>query len=266
MFIKTHEVQHPRWGSNLANQLTAEQARDYGKDGKGHVVITTVPRVLFPGTKQKKTSYEWIERPATDEDVVRREFHHRCGLLKIVLVSSRDRIQFTAFLDGHVTSNFVSSEIEFRFAANELEDNGGKPTAEVWFAGSGPRRGPLEYYGTSRLVCTFADQEQMNQYLDLTSRRALKSVTYKGTRYDVTPAGSYQSGDGSSLPLLVAMYLLLSPSEQRAFAAQNPEVQSLADDTADDSQDTEESSGNDADFEGGADMGGGDVGGGGDTG
>ncbi len=49
--------------------------------------------------------------------------------------------------------------MEFRFAPDDLEDNDGNPIAEVWFSGKGTRRGPLQEYDTSRLICTFADKE-----------------------------------------------------------------------------------------------------------
>lgn len=228
--MAVQEIQHPRWGSNFGHQLSAEDVVEYGEDGKGYKIVTV--QRLFGGTKQKKKKVGYLKRLATDNDVVKRKFRHRCGLLRIVMAQGRDTPIFVAFLDGHVTSNFVSSEMEFHFAPDDLKDNDGKPIVEVWFEGKGKRRGPLDIYGTSRIVCTFADKEQMDQYLDLTNRRMPKSITHQGVTYDATNSGTYQSSDGNILPYLLVMYFLLSTNEQQAFAAQNPEVQSLLNDTS----------------------------------
>ncbi|MFA5997048.1 MAG: hypothetical protein WC791_01010 [Candidatus Paceibacterota bacterium] len=226
-----HQVNHPRWGSNLANQLTAS-VQTYGEDGHGYKTVT-VPRVLLGGTKQKKILVGFISRPAVDNECADRNFRHRCGLLKITMTpGGRNGPIFTVFLDGHVASNFVSHEIEFRFAPEELQENVGDPVAEVWFRGKGDRRGPLKEYSASRIVCTFADKEQMEKHLDVTSRQMPRSITSKGVVYHSTGSGHYQSNDGSMLPSLAVIYFLLSPSEQQAFAAQNPEVQSFVSDTS----------------------------------
>lgn len=230
--MTAHEIRHWRWGSNLANQLSADVASDYGEDGSGYKTVTV--QRLLGGAKQKKQYVGYVNRPATDDDSVKRQFHHRCGLLKIVMAPQRNGPMFVAFLDGHVTSNFVSSEMEFRFAPDVLKENDGKPIAEVWFSGTGKRHGPLHNYGTSRIICTFADKEQMDQCLDLTNRRMPKSITHQGVTYDATSGGQYQSGDGSILPYLVVMYFLLPSNEQQAFVTQNPEVRSLLGDTLQD--------------------------------
>ena len=112
------------------------------------------------------------------------------------------------------------------FAPDEVKEND-KPIAEVWFHGEGKRWGPLRNYGTSRIVCTFADRKQMEEYIDLRTRQMPKSITYQGVAYKAVDGGQYQSGDGNILPYLLVMYFLLSPSEQEAFTNQNPEVQGL---------------------------------------
>lgn len=222
-------IQHPHWGYNFANQLFVKNAFDNGEDGKGYKTVTV--RGIFGGKKQKKEFVGKVSRPATDDDSVVREFWHRCGLLKIVMTPHRDGPMFVAFLDGHVASNFVSDKMEFHFAPDDLKDNEGKPIAEVWFYGRGRRHGPLYDYSTSRIICTFADKEQMDQYLDLTNRRMPKSITHRGVTYSLTSSGAYQSSDGNILPDLLLMYFLLSANEQHAFVAQNPEVQSMLGDT-----------------------------------
>lgn len=216
-----HEVKHPIWGSNLANQLSANDVYEGGARKMVKV------RGLFGGEKMKQKWIDGFNRLATDDDSAKRYFRHRCGLLKIVMTPGRNGPTFVAFLDGHAPSNFDSHEIEFRFASEELADNEGKPVAEVWFSSTGKRWGPFSGYGTSRIVCTFANKEQTDQYLDVTNRRMPKSITHKGVTYGSTSSGQYQSSDGSILPYLLVMYFLLSSNEQQAFAAQNPEVQTM---------------------------------------
>ncbi len=234
--MAAHEVQHPRWGSNLANQIVAHAWKGQGNRGD-YNVTTEQYKGLFGGNKTRtKTEYVGPGWTLTtdDNEEAKRQYQHRCGLLKIVMTPHRNGPMFVVFLDGHVTSNFVSGEMEFRFAPGELTENSGNPIVEVWFHGRGKRHGPLDDYGTSRIVCTFADKEQMDQYLDLTNRRMPKSITHQGVTYSATSGGQYQSSDGSILPYLLVMYFLLSSNEQQAFAAQNPEVQSLLGDTTQD--------------------------------
>lgn len=285
--MTVHENQHARWGSNFANQIVAHAWK--GKGNHGEYNVTTEQYTgFFGGTKtRQKKEYVGTELVVTtdDNEEATRQFKHRCGLLKIVMTPHRNGPMFVAFLDGHVASNFVSSEMEFRFAPDDLKDNDSKPIAEVWWHGKGKRLGPFHDYGTSRIVCTFADKEQMDQYLDLTNRRMPKSITHQGVTYNSTSSGTYQSSDGSILPYLLVMYFLLSSNEQHAFAAQNPEVQSLLGDTTQNAtivdgpsdgggnqttvdganygDDSNNSGG--ADFDG-SDTGGGDTGGGGDCG
>jgi hypothetical protein len=218
--MAAHEVQHPRWGSNLDNQLSAYEWRHYGEDGYKR---TTENYTGFFGgqktrVKKKYVGYGWF--PTTDDN----------------------------------------------FAPDDLKYNDGMPIAEVWFDGTGKRRGPLHDYDTSRIVCTFADREQMDQYLDVTNRRMPKSITHQGVKYSGMTNGAYQSDDGSMLPGLLVMYFMLSSDEQQAFAAQNPEVQSLLGDTSSVAA-TDGASYGDGDQSGGADYGGGgDYGGGADVG
>lgn len=275
--MAAHEVQHPLWGSNLMNQIVAHARK--GKGNRGNYNVTTEQYSGFFGGMKTREKEEyvgtgWVITTDDNEDA-KRQYRHRCGLLKIVMTPHRNGPMFVVFLDGHVTSNFVSGEMEFRFAPEDLKKNDGKPIAEVWFHGKGKRRGPLHDYGTSRIICTFVDKEQMDQYLDLTNRRMPKSITHDGVTYSPTSGGQYQSSDGSILPYLLVMYFLLSPSEQEAFAAQNPEVQSMLGDTtqnasiADGPDGTVDQTpadgadyGDGGDYSGGADVGGSDTGGG----
>jgi prepilin-type processing-associated H-X9-DG protein len=229
--MAVHEIQHPHWGSNFANQLSFSPIRSYGENESGYNTVTVQG---FFGPKQKKQFVGWIELPTTDNDSVRRYFQHRCGLLKIVVTPHRNGPMSVVFLDGHVASNFISSNIEFRFAPDTLKENDGKPIAEIWFSGEGTRYGPLDGYDTSRIICTFANKEHMDQHLYLTNRRMPKFITYRGVTYSATSSGQYQSSDNSILSELLVMYSLLSPDEQQTFVAQNPEVQSLLGDTEQD--------------------------------
>ncbi len=234
--MAAHEVQHQRWGSNLANQISGHIWKGKGNDGPYNVTIEEYKGV-FGGTKTREkrehVGFAWF--PADDENKeAKRRFRHRCGLLRIVMTPHSKGPLFVVFLDGHVTSNFVSDEMEFRFAPEVLKENDGKPIAEVWFHGKGKRHGPLRNYGTSRIVCIFADKEQMDQYIDLNNRRMPKFITHQGVTYNATGGGEYKSNDGVSLNHLLVMYFLLMPHEQKAFAAHNPEVESLLGGTAQD--------------------------------
>ena len=220
-----NEIKHPVWGSNLANQLSAQKVYDKGEDGSGY---RTQKVIGWFGREKLENVYVGSSHvPPTDNDSTTRYFQHRCGLLKIVMTPGRSGPCFVVFLDGQVTSDFVSSKMEFRFAPEELRMNEGKPIAEIWFFGYGQRYGPFQDYGTSRIICTFADKEQMDQYLDVTNRRMPKAISYKGVAYNATSSGTYQSSDGNILPTLLVTYFLLSPNEQQAFAAQNPEMQGM---------------------------------------
>lgn len=228
-----HEIQHPRWGSNMTNQTVARALKGLGNQGEYHVTSEVVTNFLGWSIIRKKkecVGKGWVTTTDDNEDADR-QYQHRCGLLKITMTHQRGEPLFVAFLDGHVASNFNSKEMEFRLAPDELKDNEGKPIVEVWFSGKGRRRGPLSDYRTSRIICTFADKEQMDQYLDLKNRRMPKSITHQGMTYSSTGGGTYQSSDGVMLPHLLFMYFLLSPDEQRDFKAQNPELQSLLGDT-----------------------------------
>lgn len=226
--MTVHEIRHPNWGSNLANQLSAKVWKNYGTDGYQYteVVYTTIFGNRKTKTKTAYIGHNLYEADDADEEA-KREFKHRCGLLKIVMMPGRNGPVFAVFLDGHVVSNFDSGEMEYRFAPEELGENGGKPIAELMFSGKGKRFGPLRQYGTSHIICTFADQKQMNEYLDVTNRRMPKAIVYQGETYSSTSTGQYQSDSGSMLPLLMVMYFLLPNNEREAFAAQNPEIQGM---------------------------------------
>ena len=223
------EVLHPRWGSNLADQTSARAWKGMGNCGDYNITTEEYKGFFGRMKTRKKKEYVgigWVSVSDDNEDAIR-QYRHRCGLIKVIMTPHRNGPMFVALLDGHVTSNFASNEIEFRFAPDGLAENDGKPIAEVWFQGEGERRGPLHNYGTSRIVCTFADEAQMDHYLDVTGRKVPKSVTHNGATYHATGTGDYRSDDGSVLPYLLLAYLLLSPSEQKAFAAENSEVRDM---------------------------------------
>jgi hypothetical protein len=162
------QIQHSRWGNNLSNQLSVASALKGGDGDSGYT--TTVVKNFFGGERLKQKFVGLSLQPASDNDRALREFRHRCGLMKIMLMSNRCGSFFVAFLDGHCVSDFKSSDVEFRFAKDELDGNDGNPMAEIWFRGVGKRHGPLDLYGTTRLICTFADKKHMEQYLDLTNQ------------------------------------------------------------------------------------------------
>lgn len=229
-----HHVDHPVWGSNIGNQLVAKPISDPG-DNNSSYRVQRVPGWF--GRETTRRVYVGNNKiPAADTDNTARCFRHRCGLLKVVLMPGPQGPEFVAFLDGHVTSRFSPDEVSFHFA--ELGPDGGKPVADVEFWVNGPRKGPFTNYATTRLMCMFVDQAQMDQYVDVSNRRMPKAITHKGVTYRSNGSGEYHSDDGSALPLMVAMYLMLGPNEQQAFAAQNPDVRAMV-------------SGGDGDFGGG---------------
>jgi len=218
------EVQHPVWGSNVAHQISADDIPMYGEDGEGNKIVTVSG--WFGLEKKKRTFVGHINRPATDNDQTKRQFQHRCGLLKITLNSLdswRDDPVFTTSLDGHIGSELWASEMEFHFAPDELEENCGNPIAEIWFSVFGKRLGPFRDYNASRIVCVFRDKEQMLEYLDL-SNFPLNSTTviHKNVEYKETSPGQYESSDGGILKCLLVPYLLLSPEGKLTFEAQDP--------------------------------------------
>lgn len=214
--MSVNEIHHSLWGSNFANQIVAHEWKGLGNLGAQYDRVTEQYTNFLGFTRtRKKMVYVgegWVET-TDDNKIVTRRYQHRCGLLKIVMTPHRDGSMFVAFLEGHVTSTFISSEMEFRFAPDELKKNDGKPIAEVWFHGIGTRRGPLSHYGTSRIICTFADKGQMDQYLDLANRRMPNSIIHLGESYSATSTGTYQSSSGSALPNLLVLYYLLSTTE-----------------------------------------------------
>lgn len=231
-----YEIKHPVWGSNLSEQVEALVYKGLGN--RGNYNFTTEKYKDFFGKTKIRGREEFVGSgnvvTTDDNEIAKRQYRHRCGLLKITMTQlSKGTVMFTVFLDGHVVSDFPSNEIEFRLAPDDLKENANRPIAEIWFRGEGKRWGPLNLYVASRIICTFADKEQMEQYLDLTNRRVSKpgmhnkSIVYQGKIYNAISNSQYQSNDGSILPHLLMMYLLLSPSEQQTFAAQNPEVQDL---------------------------------------
>lgn len=161
--MSVFEAIHPIWGSNFSNQLKAADAKNPGDDGNGYI-ITIIPGLF--GGKRRQQRYVGDELlPATDGDNVKRHYRHKCELLRIVMMPRRYSPSFIVFMNGHITSEFDSDEIEIRIMPEELVENNSKPTAEVWFHGEGLRYGPLNHYDTDRVICTFASQEQLNAYL-----------------------------------------------------------------------------------------------------
>jgi len=155
-----HEIKHSVWGSNLEKQISPVKKE---KREENHNAITRLLLYLWNvyfGDSEKT-------KEINENSLVHRDFQHRCGLLKIIMTSKRQHPVFTALLDGHVASDFLADQVEFRFAPEELRSNNGKPVADVWFDGCGKRRGPLKYYDTYRAVLTFTNEEQMDLYLNV---------------------------------------------------------------------------------------------------
>lgn len=161
--MSVYEIKHPVWGSNFSNQLCAEDAKNPGENGNGYVTVT---KTGFFGREKQVREYVGDNLiTATDTDFVKRYFHHKCELLKIIMMPRQYSPTFIVLLDGHIMTEFYSHEIETRVQPDDLAGNKGRPIAEIWFHGIGQRYGPLTNYGSSRLICTFSSQEQLDSYL-----------------------------------------------------------------------------------------------------
>lgn len=121
--MTVHEIQHPRWGSNVANQIVAHAWK--GKGNLGDYNVTTEQYTGFLGRAKTRQKKEYVGTglvvTTDDNEEATRQYPHRCGLLKIVMTPHRNGPMFVVFLDGYVASNFVSGEMEFRFAAGRSE-------------------------------------------------------------------------------------------------------------------------------------------------
>lgn len=161
--MAVYEIKHPIWGSNFENQLEVDKINNPGDDGDGYVNVTVRGFLGREKEVKKYVGNDMIQ--ATDNDEAKRYYHHKCGLLKIIMMPRQYNPSFIVFLDGHITSEFSSREMELRIKPGELTSNDDKPIAEIWFYGTGTRYGPLHRYETYRLICTFSSQEQLNAYL-----------------------------------------------------------------------------------------------------
>lgn len=220
--MPVNEIIHEVWGSNLNKQEKVEKVQV-----RGHYEKKIVDG--FFGKKEENVFVDTYYIDATDEDEARRFFSHKCGLLSLFLTYVQGRPRFIVFLDGHVGSEFVAHEMEFRFDKEKLGINNGKPIVEICFYGIGKRRGPFSSYSTSSIIFTFADQDQMDQYFKSNSApvRMPKSLEYKGSRYNNIGGGTYKSDTGDILPHLLLMYLMLEAGERQSFIDHNPEVPAL---------------------------------------
>ena len=113
--MAAHEVKNERWGSNLSTQIVAHVWKDKGNKGKYNITTEEYAGLFGRVRTRKKKEYVgtgWV--PTTDDnEQAKRQYQHRCGLLKIAMTPHRDGHMFLVFLDGHVISRAVPSEMEF---------------------------------------------------------------------------------------------------------------------------------------------------------
>lgn len=241
-------ITHPKWGKNHANQTVVEI---YGRDGNGYNITETETTTLplgfgKPTTVESKEFVGWIKvlPDAMWDDVknAHRQFAHRCGVLRLVLMNGyKGEPQIVVFYDGHFTTSYDVDDVSFRFAPEDLGVNDGKPIADLVFSWTGSREMPLESGSewVPATVITFRDQVQMNQYLDIaTSRRLPRSLRYGGKDYESQGDGRYVSEDGSILPMLVLLYVLMPSEGRENLLADHPDLKDgVADIDADDGGD-----------------------------
>ena len=245
--MTVYETNHPRWGSNFANQTYAK-AKRCDIDGTCEIEVPETYTTFWRGKTKTRMVKKWVAGHKIDapDDCTKavRVYRHRCGIINVVTTRRKKSLLFTIFLDGHVASDFTADEIVIRFAPDELTENDGNPIADIRFEGIGSRYLIIEDYYPQHITCTFANREQFEQYFfpaNSAAHRAIaRSIVCKGVTYRSSDDGSYRSEeDGSALPWLLAAYLLLSQNEQQAFAAEHPEVQQLLDDAPDGDQSNE---------------------------
>ena len=150
------EIRHPKWGSNLARQLEAFNLEST-KRRKG----------LFQGSDTEPT---YVRVSADDETRATRFFKHRCGLLRLIVMPQKVLV----FFDGHTTSEVRPEDVTFRIAHEELKENNGKPIADVSFSGYGTRYNCRAGQRTHSLVCIFADEKQIGDYVTAAVGKELK--------------------------------------------------------------------------------------------
>ncbi len=164
-----HEIVNGEWGSNLGDQVFVADA--YVKSE----VINRTDKGLFGRLKKMTERTAFCNRPATDEDQVIRCFYHLCGVHGCFLSENKDKRQVVVvMLDGHNASIVDIENVEFRTDYTRVNQYRDAPIAELWFHGTGKRRGPLYNCQTNRLILTFSDDEQMFKYLHSVPNQAGK--------------------------------------------------------------------------------------------
>lgn len=194
---------HPVWGDNRANLIGIDKVL---VDGEWVQVQKRILGFSYTGSEY----IESYRRDATDDDRVGRTFRHMCGLVHIFVASHRPRrgaayTLFTLLLDGHLAAELPAERFAVRFASHpdELAKNNGEPIAEVTYSGIGTRTGTLSNYGVNRVMVTFRDKAQMFQYMTYGRAKPMpETVEHDGVEYRMASDGSYQSSDGSMLPLM----------------------------------------------------------------
>lgn len=154
-----HEIVS-EWGSNLRDQVFVADV------SVGPEVVGRTVKGLFGLLKKMTELTVSSHRPATDEDSVTRHFFHLCGVHGYYLSrDERGRHIVIALLDGHNASIVDIENVEFRTDYTHVNQYRDAPIAELWFHGTGKRRGPLYNCQTNRLILTFSDDGQMFKYL-----------------------------------------------------------------------------------------------------
>lgn len=218
-------------GKVLDRQIEAEVVDREDIDRRGYLTVTEeVPRWFGRGTKTKtrKVHVGYLKRPARDDEEVMRTFEHTCSLVHFILARGRrGHLHYTCQFDGFPAANFQVGELMIRFDAARLESNGGMPLADIVFFGKGTRRGPLEYRDSRTVVLTFKDADQVKKFFTPLGRRMPEDIKIDETTYSRQDDGTYQSQNGSILPYLVILWMLLPSAGRAEMVSQNPGVQEL---------------------------------------
>lgn len=130
--MRLPEIIAGKWGSNLDNQISV------GKDPLADM--------------------SWV----VDNDILVRRFKHRCGVRAITQCQyPDDPTILTLFFDGHTCSTLKPEQLEIRTDPAAVALNDGQMLADIWFHGTGPRRGPLESYFIDRVIIYVVNDKQL---------------------------------------------------------------------------------------------------------
>ncbi len=138
------EVDHPTWGSDRKNQVSAK------------VIASMYPIGLQATDHDEKD----------DAELARRTFEHRCALMRGVLIPHEKKGSvIVLFLDGHSIAELELGGVTI-IVSPEL-CGGSRPTADIIFRGDGSRYGDLVNVKHLSAVLAFSSPEQIRTFIEL---------------------------------------------------------------------------------------------------